>query len=131
MGVALTSFSWHPADATLHGNDECDRHDDVKSCLKRTKNKACKNKFSIGEETLEMSAIHEKKKELKRQTRAPTPLKRTYERIKNCTRMLLDLSSPASSESVVFLSRTGAGGLETRLTEAIGNTELPPRTRVS
>lgn len=50
----------------------------------------------------------------------PTALKRTDERIKNCIRMLLDLSSPASSESVMFLSRTGAGGLETRLTEAIG-----------
>lgn len=36
-------------------------------------------------------------------------------------RLLLDLSSPASSESVRFLSKTGAGGLETRLTEAIGN----------
>lgn len=47
-------------------------------------------------------------------------LKRTDERINNCTRILLDLSSPASSESVMFLSRTGAGGLETRLTEAIG-----------
>lgn len=37
--------------------------------------------------------------------------------------MLLDLSSPASSESVMFLSRTGVGGLEKRLTEAmmVGN----------
>lgn len=37
--------------------------------------------------------------------------------------MLLDLSSPASSESVMFLSRTGFGGLEKRLAKAmmIGN----------
>lgn len=59
----------------------------------------------------------------------PTALKRTDERIKNCIRMLLDLSSPASSESVMFLSRTGAGGLETRLTEAIGKRICLPSLR--
>lgn len=38
-------------------------------------------------------------------------------------RVLLDLSSPASSESVMFLSRTGFGGQEKRLTKAmmVGN----------
>lgn len=82
-------------------------------------------------------AIHgfEKKKKKRKKTATqacrPTALKRTDERIKNCIRLLLDLSSPASSESVMFLSRTGAGGLETRLTEAIGKTEfcLPSLSR--
>lgn len=60
-----------------------------------------------------------KRKKTVTQACGPTALKRTDERIKNCI-ILLDLSSPASSESVMFLSRTGAGGLETRLTEAIG-----------
>ena len=64
--------------------------------------------------------VKKKKKKTVTQACRPTALKRTDERIKNCIRMLLDLSSPASSESVMFLSRTGAGGLETRLTEAIG-----------
>lgn len=60
------------------------------------------------------------KEKTERQACRPTALKRTDEGIKNCIRLLLDLSSPASSDSVMFLSRTGAGGLETRLTEAIG-----------
>lgn len=34
-------------------------------------------------------------------------------------RTLLDLSSPASSESVMFLSRTGFRGQEKRLTKAM------------
>ena len=33
--------------------------------------------------------------------------------------MLLDLSSSACSESVMFLSRTGVGGVQTRLTKAM------------
>lgn len=73
-----------------------------------------------------------KKKKRSKHTQAcrNTALKLTMrQRIKNCTRMVLDLSSPASSESVMFLSRTGAGGLETRLTEAIGEPTCLPSPR--
>lgn len=43
--------------------------------------------------------------------------------------MLLDLSSPSTSQSDMFLSRTGAGGLETRLAEAIGKRICLPSLR--
>lgn len=74
------------------------------------------------------SAIHGSRKKTVTQACRPTALKRTDERMKNCI-ILLDLSSPASSESVMFLSRTGAGGLETRLTEAIGERICLPSLR--
>lgn len=50
-------------------------------------------------------------------------MKHSHIRITLC---LLDLSSPASSQSVMILSSTGLGGLEKRLTKAmmVGNTSV-------
>lgn len=107
--------------------NESYRHGDGKSMLFLTAllsctKEACKDFFfflkgeNSGLYTLQFMV---KRKKTVTQACRPTALKRTDERIKNYI-ILLDLSSPASSESVMFLSRTGAGGLETRLTEAIG-----------